>query len=337
MYRAYTGDGPEPIGFLLVPQFSMMAFLSGVEPLRVANRLAGREIFAWHAFSCDGTTVKASNGMQIVVEGALATVEGVPTLLVCAGFEPERYATRPVLRGLQRLARAGVVLGALDTGTRILAEARLLDGVTVTMHWEAVPAFREAFPHVRVTDELFEIEDGRITCAGGTAAMDLMLDMIATKHGRALAIAVSEQLIHDRIRDRSDHQRMAPATRLGTTDSRLLKIVAVMERHLDEPVPKTRLAGLCGISTRQLERLFRSHLGATPSSHYLKLRLVRARQLLRQTDISVIQVAAASGFTSASSLSRAYRAYFGVPPSADRLEPPRWGLPLPVGAQSGPG
>lgn len=330
MYGAYAGDGPEPIGFLLVPKFSMMAFVCAVEPLRVGNRLAGREIFAWHAYSTDGAPVEASNGMRIMVEGPVQAIGDIPTLLVCAGFEPERYATRSVLRALQRLARAGVVLGGLDTGALLLAKARLLDGVTVTMHWEAVPAFREAFPEIRVRDELYEVDGNRITCAGGAAAVDLMLDMIATKYGPALAIAVSEQLIHERIRDRRDHQRMQPSSRLGVSDWRLIKVISLMERHLDEPLGKDRLAHGCRISTRQLERLFRAHLGATPSGYYLELRLIRARHLLRQTQMSVIEIAAAAGFTSASSLSRAYATHFGLPPSRDRLEPSRWSLPLPV-------
>jgi AraC family carnitine catabolism transcriptional activator len=327
MYGAYAGEGPEPIGFLLAPKFSMMAFLCAVEPLRIANRLAGRAVFAWHAYSADGAPVEASNGMRIMVEAPLAAVTGMPTLLVCAGFEPEQLATRHVLRCLQRLARAGVLLGGLDTGAVVLAKAGLLDDVTVTMHWEAVPAFREAFPHITVKDELFEVDCGRITCAGGTAAMDMMLDMIATKHGEPLAVAISEQLIHDRIRDRRDHQRMAPSARLGIGDRRVIKSIGIMERHLDEPVTNAKLAANCGVSARQLERLFGAQLGKAPAAYYLELRLVRARHLLRQSDLSVIEVAAATGFASASALSRAYRQHFGLPPSRDRLEPPRWASP----------
>ncbi len=331
MFAPFHGEGPEPIGFLLAPKFSMMAFLSAVEPLRISNRLAARELFAWRAFSFDGAPVDASNGMRLIVEGSTASIAGIPTVLVCAGFEPERYATGPVLNGLRKLARSGVVLGALDTGTLILARANLLGDAAVTMHWEAVPAFREAFPQIRVTDALYHVDGGRITCAGGTAAMDLMLDMIASKHGETLALAMSEQLIHERIRNRADHQRMTGTRRPGPRNARVAKIISLMERHLDDPLGRDQLAAAGGISIRQLERLFRAHVGVTPANHYLDLRLTRARHLLRQTDMSVIEVATAAGFTSGSVLSRAYRTRFGVPPSSDRVEPTRWSLPLAVG------
>lgn len=320
MYQPYEGPGPEPIGFLLIRHFSMMAFFSAVEPLRVANRLAGRPLFSWHAFAADGEPVEASNGMRLMVEGPIAGLKGVPTLFVVAGFEPQQAATRRLLGTLRTLAREGLTLGALDTGVHLLARARLVDGVRVTMHWEAVSAFQEEFPDIEVSDELFEVAPRRITCAGGTAALDMMLDMIAAKHGPALAVAVSEQFIHDRIRDRRAHQRMELSSRLGVTNSRILKIVDVMERNLEQPVGNEELAERAGVSARQLERLFRLHLDSTPSAYYMRLRLERARQLLRQTDMSVVDIAMAAGFSSASCLSRAYRARFGRPPRQDRHE-----------------
>jgi transcriptional regulator GlxA family with amidase domain len=320
MFAPYPGPGPEPIGFLLVPQFSMMAFFSAVEPLRVANRLAGRQLFSWRLFSAEGGPVEASNGIGTLVEGPLAGFAGIPTLVVCAGFEPERYETRRLLGELRRIARAGTTLVALDTGAHLLAKARLLDGVRVTMHWEAVCGFREEFPEIEVSDELFEVSGRIVTCAGGTAALDLMLDMIGRKHGAGLAVAVSEQFIHDRIRDRSAHQRMALSSRLGVTNGKVLKIVALMERNLERPVDNAALAQASGVSARQLERLFRAHLGTTPGHYYLGLRLERARQLLRQTDLPVVDVAVAAGFSSASTLSRAYRAQFGRAPRSDRRE-----------------
>lgn len=320
MYRPHADASPEPVGFLLIPRFSMMAYVSAVEPLRVANRLSGRELFSWHAFSPDGGPVEASNGMRLIVDGPIEAAKDLPSLIVCAGFDPQKHESRRLLSGLRQLSRQGVTLGALDTGAHILAKARLIDDIPVTMHWEAVPAFQEEFPHITVSDELFEVQDRFFTCAGGTAALDLMLDMIGRKHGVQLAIAVSEQFIHDRIRDRHDHQRLELSSRLRVTNSRVLKIVNAMERHLEQPLDNGELADLAGVSTRQMERLFKSLLGASPSEYYRNLRLSRARQLLRQTDMSVLDVAVATGFSSASCLSRRYRAHFALAPREDRRE-----------------
>ncbi len=296
----------------------MIGFFSAVEPLRVANRLCGRQLFSWHIFSLDGEPVPASNGMAIVADAPISAVERFPTVMVCASFEPERHASKPLLAWLRRLDRQGTRLGALDTGTRILARAGLLDGHRATLHWEAVPAFAEQFPDVEVTHELFEIDRKRITCSGGTAAIDLMLHLIAARHGQGLAVEVSEQLLHDRMRSPADHQRIALGERLGVRHPKLLRIVEAMQDNLEEPLGLDNLGAIGGISRRQLERLFRGHLGDTPTGYYLKLRLRRARQFLEQTDMSVLDVSLACGFISAPYFSRAYRALFGRAPRDDR-------------------
>lgn len=307
------------IGFLLAPGFSAMAFFSALEPLRVANRLSGRPLYRWRVYSEDGEAVEASNGMRIVVD-AVFGADSPPTLIVCAGFEPARSESRRTLAILRQLARAGVVLGALDTGAHVLAKAGLLGGVRVSLHWEAEPAFREEFPEIEVTGELFEV-DGRIfTCAGGTAALDLMLDRISRKHGPGLAAAVSEQFIHDRIRSSHDHQRMELSARLKVTNAKVLSVVRLMERNLEQPLGPEALARQAGVTPRQLERLFAAELSLSPQRYYRELRLMRARHLLRQTDMPVIDVAVATGFSSVSALSRRYAAHFGSPPSRDRHE-----------------
>ena len=311
-------EPPERLGFLLVPEFSMIGFASAVEPLRVANRLCGRQEFSWHIFSLDGEPVPASNGMTIVADAPISAVKRFPTVIICASFEPERYAGKPLLAWLRRLDRQGARLGALDTGTRILAEAGLLDGYRATLHWEAVPAFIEQFPEVAVTQELFEIDRKRITCSGGTAAIDLMLHLIAARHGQGLAVAVSEQLLHARMRSSDDHQRIAVGQRLGLRHPKLIRIVEAMEDNLEEPLSLDGLAAIGGLSRRQLERLFRGHLGDTPTGYYLKARLRRARQFLEQTELSVLDVSLACGFVSAPYFSRAYRALFGRAPRDDR-------------------
>lgn len=318
MFEPYGGEGPEPIGFLLVPRFSMMAVTSAIEPLRVANRLSGRQLFSWRLYSPDGAPAPASNGLPIVVDAAIDAFAGAPTLVVCPSFDPQLFETRALLATLRRIARGGVTMVAVDTGAHFLARAGLLDGVRVTMHWEAVPGFREEFPGIEVSEELFEIAGRVVTCAGGTAALDMMLEMIRRKHGEALAVAVSEQFIHDRIRDRSSAQRMALESRLGTANGKVVRAVQMMEAAVDRPLSATAMAARLGITGRQLERLFRSHLGTTPGHHFLGLRLARARQLLQQTEMTVTEVALATGFSSASCLSRAYRGRYAVTPRDDR-------------------
>ncbi len=311
-------EHPERIGFLLLPQFSMLSFFSAVEPLRVANRLSHRRLYSWHVYSRDGDPVAASNGMTLVADASIAAVPNVSTMIVCASFYPERHADRAVLAWVRRLARRGAALGAVETGAYILAQAGLLDGHRATLHWENLAAFAEQFPHIEATEELFEIDGKRFSCSGGTAAIDMILHLISGRHGRDLAVGISEQMLHTRMRNPYDHQRIALDLRAGTGNPKLRRVLEAMEHHVEEPLSCEDLASVAGLSRRQLERLFRAHLGTTPIGHYLKLRLRRARHLLEQTEMSVFGVALACGFTSAPYFSRAYRARFGRSPRADR-------------------
>ncbi len=304
----------ERIGFLLLPHFSMMAFFSAVEPLRIANRISGRPLYDWTLISEDGGPVTASNGMTLLADQSIEAVHHLPALAVCSGFDPEAHQSRAITRWLNRLDQAGCVLGGLDTGCFVLAAAGLLKGERVTLHWESLPAFRERFPSIATSEELFELGSRRFSCAGGAAAMDMALEVITRRHGQELAIDVSEQLIHERMRTRRDQQRMTLARRLGTHRRHLVDAVALMERHLETPLSLAAVAERCGISSRQLQRLFEQELGATPRHWYLRLRLERARQLLAETDLDILSVGLACGFTSASSFSRAFRHHFAKPP-----------------------
>lgn len=314
----YAGPLPEPVGFLLVPRFSMMAFFSAVEPLRIANRLAGRALYRWLLISEDGQPVTASNDMTLLVDCGLADAPSLPTLAVCAGFEPERDRSRRLGQWLHRQASEGCLLGGIDTGPLILAEVGLLDGHRLTLHWESLPAFRERFPGLDAVESLFEIGARRFTCPGGAAAMDMTLSMIASRHGQDLADAISEQLIHARLRPRQDHQRLPLAKRLGTHRRPLVDAVALMEQHLEQPLSMTALSERIGLSLRQLQRLFLEELGKRPRDYYLELRLDRARHLLEETDRDILSIGLACGFSSASSFSRAYRQRYAQAPSDAR-------------------
>lgn len=303
--------------FLLMPGFSVMGFVSAVEPLRVANRFGG-ELYRWHVLSVDGGAVVASNGMSVNADAALEPLKKGTTLWVVAGFEPLKFCTPALEQWLRRLDHEGVTLGGIDTGSFILAQAGLLDGHRLTLHWEALGAFKESYPQLAVTQELFEIDRRRITSAGGTASIDMVLDLIGQAHGPELAIQVSEQFVLGRIRPRKDHQRMQIATRYGINNKKLVQVIGEMEQHTEPPLSTLDLAEGIQVTRRQLERLFRLHLKDTPSNFYLGLRLEKARQLLRQTDMSVLEVSLACGFESPSYFTRSYRARFARCPREDR-------------------
>ena len=323
--RARRGNGqverpvePESIGFFLVPQFSMLAFASAVEPLRSANRMSGRSLYAWRLFSVDGRSVKASNGIEVTPDSGIAGVDRLPTLLVCAGIDANRYEDRRLFAWLRRLARNGTRLGAICTGSHMLAQAGLLDGYRATIHWEDLPGFADTHPAVTVSHELYMLDRNRLTCSGGTAALDMMLHLIALAHGQELAGQVSEQFIHDQIRGPRQQQRMTLESRVGVSEPKLIGAIAVMESHLEEPLPLPGVAMRVGLSTRQLERLFRRYLGRRPLRYYRELRLNHARLMLLQGGQSILSVALATGFTSAAHFARRYREAFGRSPREER-------------------
>ena len=313
-------ESPEPIGFLLVPNFSMMAFAAAIEPLRMANRMSGLALYSWHLITSNGAPVSASNGIVVTPESGISGARQLTTIIVCAGLDVHLYRNKEVFSWLRRLARGGAHIGALSSATHILARAGLLQGYRCTIHWENLLGFAEEFPDIDVSADLFEIDRNRFTCSGGTAALDMMLHRIAPRYGKELVTAVSDQLIHDRIRGPHDQQRLTLQSRLGIRDAKLLSVVAQMEANIEEPLSRDDLAGSVDLSTRQLERLFRDKLGSTPRRYYLGLRLRHARQLLLQTDISVLGVALDCGFVSASHFSKCYREYFDKTPRDERQE-----------------
>ncbi len=208
------------------------------------------------------------------------------------------------------------------TGSWALARAGLLDGYDCSVHWECLAAMQEAFPRVAMSTRLFSIDRNRFTSSGGTAPMDMMLHLIGREHGRELSAAISEMFIYERIRNEQDHQRVPLKHMLGTNQPKLQEIVALMEANLEEPIDLDELAVYVNVSRRQLERLFQKYLHCSPSRYYLKLRLIRARQLLKQTSMSIIEVASVCGFVSTPHFSKCYREYFGIPPRDERQGQP---------------
>lgn len=322
MFGNVPRELPQRIALVLLPRFSFLPFSGLVESFRLANRMSGRELYRWKLISMDGGPVAASNGVELSVEGDLGAAEGCETIVICSGLEVHTVNARALTGWLRKADRRGADIGAICTGSYVLARAGLLEGHRCTIHWENLAGFCEDFPDIEVTSELFEIDRNRFTCSGGTAAIDMMLNVIARQHGHELAAAVADQFMHERIRDQHDRQRISLPARLGVRHPKLLAVIGTMEQNLEEPLSRSELARGADLSTRQLERLFRKYLNRSPARYYLELRLNKARLLLLQTNMSVIDVALACGFVSASHFSKCYRDFFGRTPRKER------GLPL---------
>jgi AraC family transcriptional regulator, glycine betaine-responsive activator len=306
------------LGFLTLPNYSMIALSSAVEPLRMANRVCGQVAYEWSIASLDGNAVAASNGLSLSPTVALDDIGPMNVIFVCGGINVQQAVTPQLLGALRRLAQRHVDLGSLCTGGYALAKAGLLDNYRAAIHWENMSALREEFPRILFVEQLFAIDRDRFTCSGGVAPLDLMLNMIKIHLGGDIAPLISEQFILDRIRSDRDRQHIPLQAKVGLFHHTLIKAAALMEANIEEPLSLDELAASVGVSRRQIERLFRRHLNLVPTRYYLELRLRRARELLLQTPMSVMDITIACGFQSPPHFSKCYRGLFGYPPSAER-------------------
>jgi transcriptional regulator GlxA family with amidase domain len=303
------------VGFFLVPGFALLCYAATVDALRAANRLSGKELYRWWNAASGDEPVAASCGAAVIPDLPFGTdARELDLLLVCAGGNPSTYRDKQTFAWLRKLARQGTLIGGISGGPFILARAGLLTGRRCTVHWEHVPAFQEAFPELKLTRSLYELDSDRITCSGGVACLDMMTALIARDHGWELGAAVSDWFLHSYVRDGARPQRMDLRFRLGVSNEKLIPVLKAMESHLEEPLPREALARLAGLSLRQLEQAFRSALNRGIHQHYLALRLERSRQLLRETSLPILEVALATGFGSASQFSRAFHRVFGFSP-----------------------
>jgi AraC family carnitine catabolism transcriptional activator len=311
----------ETLGFVLLPEFPIYALIPALEALRVANQSAGRRLYTRQILSVDGAPVRSGSGMTMTPDAGIEAPGAPPQLvIVCAGNRPTQHITRPLLLWLQGLARRGVSLGAIDTGIFTLAAAGLLDGYRVTLHWEAMAVFREQYSDIEVVEQLFVVDRNRLTCAGGMAALDMMLDLIARRHGYALAQVVANGFVHEGPRRDDERQRRVPSETSAADRASMLAVIRTMEDHLDTPLSPTQLAAANGLSVRQLERLVRRRLNDSPMRYYLKVRLQAARHLLFYSDRTVQEIALACGFSAPEIFSRCFHTQFGRSPREFRRE-----------------
>jgi len=321
MFGDLPREYPQVFAFILAPEYSMIPLVLAMEMFRIANRLADKELYKAKFYTLDGELVAASNGISIPPNGDIKSIDDQAVVVVCGGMNIQYNTSKGLVSWLRMISRRGRTIGSFCTGSHVLAVAGLLEGYRCTIHWENIPSFVETFPEINLSGKLFEIDRNRFTCAGGTATFDLMLTLVSKQHGTHLAEDVAEQMLHMPIRHPDDDQRMSVPARIGARHPKLVKIIETMEENLEEPWTPGELAQQVGLSTRQLERLFKRYVDRTPKRFYLDLRLRRARLLLLQTNQSVINIALACGFSSPSHFSKCYRSFFGRTPYRERGTP----------------
>ena len=287
---------PKRVGFLLMDQFTLISLSSAIDPLRVANLLSDTALYSWHLIGSGERDQVSSDGIRVTLDYTLSDEVDFDLVIVVGGIDIEQSVQRSDTAWLRKQAQKGVQLGALCTGSYALASAGLLNGYQCSAHWDCLTLLTEQFPAIDFNSHLYTIDRDRLTCTGGTVPLHMMLAMIAKRHPQSLVDGVAD---------------MQP---------KLKEVLQLMEANLEEPITLQELADYVSLSRRQLERLFLKHLHSTPSRYYLKLRLDRARRLLKQTSRSIVEITSMCGFVSTTHFSRCYRKYMGVSPKSDRIQ-----------------
>lgn len=305
---------PVWLTFVLVPDFTMLAFTSALEPFRVANQLAGKPLFLWRTHSACGQPVASSGGITVAVDAPLPTEAPPGYVLICGGVTPERTMTRALADWARRQWRMGRVVGGLCTGAYALARAGILQGRRFTLHWENISGFKETFPELEPARQVYCIEDRVVTCAGGVAAADLALQLINDHFGSALGQEVMNMCLLTQRRQGGEQQITSLAARLRTRNPRVIRATSFLQSRFEDGFDLVACAQHAGVTQRQLQRLFSQHLNMSPLEYWNDMRLCHGRALLAETDMTVLEVAVACGYGSASHFSKSFRKKFNISP-----------------------
>ncbi len=309
------------IGFFLTQNFPIVTFSSAVEPMRAANEVQRADLYRWSIYTDGGTPVRSSSHILVTPDGDIEDItEELDILFVVAGVPEELTGLDRLINKLRYLSRRGIIIGAISGGVFPLAEAGLLDDHRCSVHWYYQSAFKERYPRVEATSRLFEIDRSRYTCAGGTAALDLMLTLMSDDLGHTVSNEISSWFQHDRIRNVNDEQSLSVQKTLSVNSIPVTKAISLFRQNIETPLSMSDVADNVGVTVRQLERLFKIHLQSSPAQYAMKLRLARARELLLYSSMPVSEIALAAGFESPSHFSRNYRREYGCAPSEHRRQ-----------------
>jgi len=304
--------GTLKILIVLTPRFSMLALTGCLEVFCAANKLSEKRLFSWSFHSVSGNGVVSSTGLPVIVHGGLIAAERTSTIVLIGGDAVPFQADKQLINWIQRHSRIGVCFAALCSASILLAKAGLLNGRRATVHWPFMDYLIEFHPKVDLRPVSYTIHDRFMTAAGGTSSIDLFLEFLERRHGGLISAEVSESLNYTSIRALQEVLRTDLPSRRQIRHPKLIKAINIMENSVEEPVSPATVADTIGISTRQLERLFKAILTTSPKKFYIELRLSRSYQLLISSDMSVIEIAIATGFKSASHFAKIFRARYGA-------------------------
>lgn len=306
---------PLDVTFLVLPGASIMCVASAVDPLRAANRIAGEQLYRWRLVSPDGSAPVTTSGLPVAVTGKFDAGMVHQLLVVIAGFGTAPYAKGPFVSGLAKAGRRARAIGGIEAGTWLLGHAGLLNGHASTTHFEDMEDFRAAFPESDVRPARFVIDGRLFTCGGASPALDLMLQLIRSRNGAALAMNVASVFLYEQARAATDSQPLVSLGQLEQLDTRIAAAIRLMETHIDRPMRMAAIAKRTGVTARTLETAFTRLIGETPGHYYLGLRLATARKMVTDTRLSMTEIATRTGFSGAAAFSRAFKAKFSKAPS----------------------
>ena len=312
---------PTRFGFFLINQFTLLSLASMIEPLRMANRIQVGSVYSWKMIGESGDSVAASDGLEIKLDATIEdrnVLDNIDILIICSGAQVEKETSRAVIKWIKMADKKGLALGSVCTGTYVLAKAGLLDDTRCSVHWENISSIAEEFPKAIVSRSLFSMDKNRYTSSGGISPIDLSLYFVTEQFGLDVASDIADQFIHERIRQGDENQRIPLRHRKGKFSNKLTTAVELMEANIRDEISQEDVAQYAGLSRRQLQRLFQHYLGCTPTRYYQQLKLQRARELLQQTNKSLIEISQLTGFVSTSHFSKSYKKHFGHSPSTER-------------------
>lgn len=313
------------VTFLLVPGFCLFSVTAAIEAFGTANRLAHRQVYRWrfvsvqerHVESDSGIRIECGTDIDLELHG-IRSSERTDIVFITSDRPQSQSQMAKVKRYLQGLHKAGARLVGTGRGTLLLAEAGFLDGQRCAVHWQHLPEFDARYPKVNVDCHLYEVGERVITCAGLTASLDLVMNLVRVDLGADIASQLCNHHVVEQVRPSRHRQRRPDISSIEINNPRIAAAIAIMKKNLAPPLPLVQLAKRMGMSRRQVERLFELEGQQAPARFYLHVRLEKAQKLLQKTDLPIVDIGRECGFISASHFSKCYRKRFGHSPKRER-------------------